>query len=219
MTEEIWDRVDRYFTSGLLDDDFSWVLEKQSSEGLPDINVTAMQGQLLYILSKTVNARNVLELGTLGGYSSIWLARSIQEGGKVITLELSEKHASVARKNLEKAGLSGKVEIRVGSALDSLPRLEGGEHTPFDLVFIDADKANIPEYFDWALKLTRTGSLIVVDNTVRDGRIIDSGSDDSAIQGVRKLVDKLGQSDRVDSTCIQTVGTKGYDGFILMRVR
>lgn len=219
MQDELWDKVDKYFTNNLLRDDYSEALEEQNKEGLPGINITPTQGMFLNIISCAIGAERILEIGTLGGYSSIWLAKSLGEKGKVISLELSQKHAEVARKNLEAAGFGDKVEIKVGSATDTLPKLEGSEYAPFDLIFIDADKPNIPEYFRWALKLTRPGSIIVVDNTVRGGKVIDSNTSDSNVLGVRNLVGAIAEYENVDATAIQTVGSKGYDGFIMARVK
>lgn len=219
MTLELWDSVDKYFNKNLLENDYSFVLENQSNAGLPDINVTPTQGMFLNLLSKTLGSKRILEIGTLGGYSTIWLSKSLPEGGKLVTLELSEKHASVARKNLEKAGLLNRVEIIVGQALDSLPKLVDNSHEPFDLVFIDADKANIPQYFEYALKLTRPGSLIVVDNTVREGKVIDINTKDESVQGVRRFIELLSKTDSVEATSVQTVGSKGHDGFVMIRVK
>lgn len=219
MAEEVWDRVDRYFNENLLKDYYSRALEEQNRAGLPDINITPTQGMLLNIISRTLGSRTILEIGTLGGYSSIWLASSISGQGKLVSLEVSKKHAEVARKNIEAAGLGEKVDIMLGSALETLPKLEGSEYAPFDMVFIDADKPNNPDYLKWALRLTKSGSIIVIDNAVRAGKVIDSNTTDDAVLGVRNLVDMISKSDKVDSTAIQTVGSKGYDGFIIMRVR
>ncbi len=219
MTDLLWDKVDGYFNEKLLKSYYSEALEKQNMAGLPDINVTPTQGMFLRLVSLTLGSKRILELGTLGGYSTIWLASSLDDDGKLISLELNEKHADVARKNIDAAGLGKKVEIKVGNALDSLPKLLESELPPFDLIFIDADKTNIPEYFAWALRLTKSGSLIVVDNTVRGGKVIDESTDDPAVLGVRRLVNAIGKSGKVEATAIQTVGSKGHDGFIIMRVK
>jgi predicted O-methyltransferase YrrM len=193
-------------------------LEASTKAELPAIAVTANQGKLLHILARLVGARNVLEIGTLGGYSTIWLARALPKGGRVITLEVNPKHADVARANVARAGLATTVEIRLGAALESLPKLAGDKLSPFDLIFIDADKANIPEYFTWSLALSRPGSLIIVDNVVRKGAVIDADSDDPDVQGVRRLNNMLTKEKRVTATTIQTVGSKGYDGFTIALV-
>ena len=183
-------------------------LEASDAAGLPPISVSPAHGKLLWTFARLLNARRILEVGTLGGYSTIWLARGLAPGGKLITLEALEKHAKVARANIERAGLSAVVEIRVGQALETLPGIAG----PFDLTFIDADKRSNAEYFSWALKLSRPGSLIVVDNVVREGAVIDARSRDASVQGVRRLNDLMAKERRVSATAIQTVGVKGYDG-------
>jgi predicted O-methyltransferase YrrM len=193
-------------------------LEASTKAELPAIAVTANQGKLLHILARLVGARNVLEIGTLGGYSTIWLARALPKGGRVITLEVNTKHADVARANVARAGLASTVEIRLGAALETLPKLAGDKLGPFELIFIDADKANIPEYFTWSLKLSRPGGLIIVDNVVRKGAVIDADSDDPDVQGVRRLNNMLTKEKRVTATTIQTVGSKGYDGFTIALV-
>ncbi|HYR36735.1 MAG TPA: O-methyltransferase [Burkholderiales bacterium] len=189
-------------------------LEASDAAGLPPISVSPAHGKLLWTFARLLNARRILEVGTLGGYSTIWLARGLAPGGKLITLEALEKHAKVARANIERAGLSAVVEIRVGQALETLPGIAG----PFDLTFIDADKQNNAEYFSWALKLSRPGSLIVVDNVVREGAVIDARSRDASVQGVRRLNDLMAKERRVSATAIQTVGVKGYDGFAVALV-
>jgi len=189
-------------------------LEASEAAGLPAISVSPAHGKLLWLLARTNGAKRILEIGTLGGYSAIWLARGLAPGGRLVTLEALEKHAAVARKNLARAGLADVAEIRVGKALDTLPELQG----PFDLAFIDADKQNNAEYFRWALKLSRPGSLIVVDNVVRDGAVIDARSRDAAVQGVRRLYELIAAEPRVAATAVQTVGVKGYDGFAIALV-
>lgn len=189
-------------------------LAASDAAGLPAINVSPAHGKFLFLLARLVNARRILEVGTLGGYSTIWLARGLATGGRLVTLEAVQKHAEVARKNIAKAALASVVEVRVGQALDTLPGIEG----PIDLAFIDADKQNNAEYFRWALKLSRPGSVIVVDNVVRDGKVIDERSRDASVLGVRKLNEMLGKEKRVSVTAIQTVGIKGYDGFAVALV-
>jgi predicted O-methyltransferase YrrM len=220
MNQEQWTAVDRYIADTVVPSDSALdaALEASTKAELPAIAVTANQGKLLHILARLVGARNVLEIGTLGGYSTIWLARALPKGGRMITLEVNPKHADVARANVARAGLSSTVEIRLGAALESLPKLAGDKVGEFDLVFIDADKANIPEYFTWSLKLSRPGGLIIVDNVVRKGAVIDSDSDDPDVQGVRRLNNMLTKEKRVTATTIQTVGSKGYDGFTIALV-
>src|SRR5436309_4966911 len=213
MSSRLWHEVDSYITDTLVQPDaaLAAALEASDAAGLPQINVSPAHGKLLWLLARLQNARRILEVGTLGGYSTIWLARGLAAGGRLITLEALEKHAAVARSNLERAGLADRVEIRVGKALDTLPQLAG----PFDLTFIDADKQNNAEYFRWALKLSRPGSLIIVDNVVRDGAVIDAASRDAAVQGVRRLYELTAAEPRVAATAVQTVGVKGYDGFAI----
>ncbi|PYY19799.1 MAG: methyltransferase [Acidobacteria bacterium] len=222
MNQEQWTAVDRYIGETVVPSDAALdaAIEASAKAELPAIAVTPNQGKLLQIFARLVHARRVLEIGTLGGYSTIWLARALPEDGRVISLELNPKHAEVARSSIERAGLSKKVEIRIGRALDTLPKLaaEAQKKDPFDLIFIDADKASIPEYFTWSLKLSRPGSLIIVDNVVRKGAIVDAGSSDEDVQGVRRLNDMLATEKRVTATTIQTVGSKGYDGFTLALV-
>ncbi len=216
----VWIAVDRYFADALAttDDALAATLRASDAAGLPAISVSACQGKLLQLLARMQSARNILEIGTLGGYSAIWLARALSSGGKLISLEMSQKHADVARANLAHAGLADVVEVRVGAALESLPKIAAEGCPPFDLTFIDADKANNPEYFAWALKLSRKGSVIVVDNVVRQGAVIDAASHDASVRGVRRLTALIAATPHVSATAIQTVGTKGYDGFILARV-
>jgi predicted O-methyltransferase YrrM len=219
MTEQIWTAVDRYFGDLLAPDDpaLEKALANSAAAGLPAINVAPAQGKLLHLLARAIGARNVLEIGTLGGYSTIWLARALPDGGRVISLEADARHAEVARANIARAGLDTRVEVRLGMALDLLPGLADGTD-PFDFVFIDADKPNNAAYFDWALKLSRPGSIIVVDNVVRAGEVIDATSDSPTVQGVRRFLERLAAEPRVSATAIQTVGTKGYDGFAIALV-
>ena len=212
-----WDDVDRYIGDTLVQPDaaLSATLEASEAAGLPPISVSPAHGKLLWLLARTLQAKRILEIGTLGGYSAIWLARGLAPGGRLITLEALEKHAALARENLDRAGLGDRVEVRVGPALETLPRLAG----PFDLVFIDADKQNNPQYFRWALKLSRPGSLIVVDNVVRAGAVLHARSRDGAVQGVRQLYELMAAEPRVAATAVQTVGVKGYDGFAIALVQ
>ena len=219
MTEELWTAVDRYFSDLLVSADpaLDEALAASVAAGLPAINVSPVQGKLLHLLARAIGARNVLEIGTLGGYSTIWLARALPDGGRVISLEADPRHAEVARANIARAGLDDRVEVRLGMALDLLPGL--AERTePFDFIFIDADKPNNAAYFDWALRLSRPGSIIVVDNVVRDGDVIDATSDSPTVQGVRRFLERLAAEPRVSATAIQTVGGKGYDGFAIALV-
>jgi predicted O-methyltransferase YrrM len=217
MTQPQWTAVDHYFDDLLLPSDpaLDAALQAQADAGMPPISVTPSQGRLLQILALSVGARNILELGTLGGYSTIWLARALPPGGRLITLEADPRHAEVARANIARAGLVGIVELRLGKAIDTLPQLAAEGRGPFDLVFIDADKASTADYFAWALKLTRQGSLIIVDNVVRNGAVVDGASHDPNVQGVRRFGDALAAEPRVTATAIQTVGSKGYDGLVI----
>jgi predicted O-methyltransferase YrrM len=220
MSETLWKNVDQYLAEKLLAEDsaLAQVVERNTSAGLPAIDVSPLQGKFLHLLAKIQGARRILELGTLGGYSTIWLARALPSDGKVITLELEEKHARVARENLANAGIFERVEIRVGPALDSLTRLQAEHQAPFDFVFIDADKVNTAAYFEGAVKLCRPGSVIVADNVVRKGQICDGASQDANVLGMRRFMEAVAKHPRVDATTIQTVGAKGYDGFTLIRI-
>ncbi|MFI9149335.1 O-methyltransferase [Streptomyces sp. NPDC053367] len=217
---ESWDAVDDYFTDLLAQDDDALQAALRDSEaaGLPPIAVSAPQGKLLHLLAQVQGARTVLEIGTLGGYSTIWLARALPEDGRLISLEYDARHAEVATRNLARAGLDKIAEVRVGAALDSLPRLADENPPPFDLVFIDADKGNNPHYVEWALKLTRAGSLIVLDNVVRGGRVLDADSTAPDVQGTRAALELFAAHPRLTATAVQTVGAKGWDGFALARV-
>ncbi len=220
MTLPTWTAVDSYLTDLFVPEDAALRAALAASDvaGLPPINVSPPQGKLLGLLARMNGARTVLEIGTLGGYSTIWLARALPEGGRVISLEFDPRHAAVARENVARAGLSHVVEVRVGAALETLPALAAEGLGPFDFVFIDADKRNNPGYFTWALQLTRRGGVIVVDNVVRDGRVIDAGSADPDIQGVRRCNAMMAAEPRVSATAIQTVGSKGYDGLSIALV-
>jgi predicted O-methyltransferase YrrM len=218
---QLWVDVDAYLTERVAKQDsiLEATLASAHAARLPDISVSPTEGKLLQLLSLAVQARNILEIGTLAGYSTICLARALPPGGKLITLEADETCAEIARHNFAAAGLLDVIELRLGKALDSLRRLAAERRGPFDLVFIDADKENNVEYFEWALKLSRPGSLIIVDNVVREGAILDAASRDSSVQGVRRLLDEISADDRVTATAIQTVGKKGHDGFLIALVR
>jgi len=220
MAEDQWTEVDQYFSESLLPSDptLESALEASATAGLPAISVSRNQGKFLQILAQIVGARSILEIGTLGGYSTIWLARALRAGGHLITLEVDPKHADVAQLNVSRAGLQDVVEIRIGNALETLPQLSAERRGPFDLIFIDADKQNIPTYFEWGLKLSRPGTLIVVDNVVRNGTVLDADSSDPSVQGVRNFIELLGAESRASGAVIQTVGTKGYDGFAIVLV-
>ncbi|MFI5767771.1 O-methyltransferase [Streptomyces sp. NPDC051658] len=220
MTLARWTEVDDYF-NGLLvgpDEALDAAVEASEAAGLPAIQVAANQGKLLNLLARLQGARTVLEIGTLGGYSTIWLARALPEGGKVVTLEADPECAEVARGNIERAGLADVVEIRVGRALDTLPELAAQGYGPFDVVFIDADKPSNPDYLAWSLKLTRPGSLIVADNVVRDGEVVDGASEDPKVQGVRRFTELVAAEPTLTATALQTVGSKGYDGLMMALV-
>jgi predicted O-methyltransferase YrrM len=216
VSEEQWTAVDRYITDQLVPSDAALdaALASSAANGLPAINVAPNQGKLLHVLARSIGAKRILEVGTLGGYSTIWLARALAAGGKLITLEYEPKHADVARANIERAGLAHLVEIRLGKAIDTLPKIatEGGG--PFDLIFIDADKPGNADYFAWAVKLARPGSLIIVDNVVRKGEVLNADGDANA-QGARRLFEAMAKEPRVVPTAVQTVGSKGYDGFAI----
>jgi len=220
MTQELWDAVDDYFEGLLVPADPALEESQRASDaaGLPEIQVTASQGKLLQLLARMVGARSILEVGTLGGYSTIWLARALAAGGRLITLEVDPVHAAVARENVARAGLADVVDVRVGPGLETLPKLAAEGVGPFDLVFIDADKINNSGYFKWAVKLTRPGSLIIIDNVVRGGAVADADSDEPSVVGTRRVHDLIAAEPRVSATAIQTVGHKGYDGFTLALV-
>jgi predicted O-methyltransferase YrrM len=220
MSQEQRTEVDRYFNGMLVPSDpvLDAALQDAADAGLPQIHVEPNQGKLLAILAQSIGARSILEIGTLAGYSTIWLGRALPPGGTLITLEADPRHAEIARANLARAGLAEVVEVRLGRALDTLPQLADEGRGPFDLVFIDADKVGNADYFAWALKLTRRGSLIIVDNVVRNGAVINADSDDPNVQGVRRLTTALATEPRVAVTVIQTVGSKGYDGLAIALV-
>jgi len=221
VNQELWDDVDGYVETLLVHEDEALrsALADSAAAGLPPIALTASQAKLLHLIARVQGAGSVLELGTLGGYSTIWLARALPRDGRLVTLELEPGYAEVARANIARAGLSELVEQRVGRALDSLRELAGEGAGPFDLIFIDADKAGTPEYFEWALELSRPGSLIITDNVVRGGALVDAASDDPGAQGMRRFHELLGAAPGVTGTTIQTVGAKGYDGFTVALVQ
>lgn len=217
MDQQAWSDVDAYIVERLIPSDASLdgALEANKAAGLPPIDVSPAQGKFLHLVARMIGARRVLEIGALGGYSTIWLARALPADGLVVTLEALPEHAEVARRNLERAGLAAKVDLRLGPALETLPKLESEKQAPFDLIFIDADKRSNPEYLAWALRLARSGAAIIVDNVVRDGAIVDPARDDPDIRGIRSLYDRLAKEPRLDSTALQTVGGKGWDGFVI----
>jgi predicted O-methyltransferase YrrM len=220
MPQERWSAVDSYIGENLVPADpvLEAALRASADAGLPPISVSPSQGKLLHLLARAQGARTILEIGTLGGYSAIWLARALPSGGRLITLEAEPRHAEVARANLARAGLADVAEVRVGQAQDTLPKLHAAGDGPFDLIFIDADKPGYPDYLPWSVRLSRPGSMIIADNVVRDGAVADSASTDVNVQGVRRFIEMLAAEPRVSATAIQTVGSKGYDGFTLALV-
>ncbi len=220
MTPEQWSAVDGYFADLLVAPDpaLEAALQASAAAGLPPIHVSPSQGKLLQLLARMQNARAILEIGTLGGYSTIWLARALPPGGRLVTLEADPKHAEVARANLARAGLADVVELQLGRALDLLARLAADRRGPFDLIFIDADKVSYAEYLEWALRLSRRGSLIIADNVVRKGAVVEADSPDPNVQGVRRFNERLAAEPRLSAVALQTVGSKGYDGFAMALV-
>ena len=221
MSEQIWTTVDSYLAETLIPADpiLEAALAANAAAELPSIDVSPTQGKFLHLLATIHGAKRILEVGTLGGYSTIWLARALPGDGKLISLEFAPKHAAVAQSNIRNAGLSSIVEIRVGAAADSLAQLHAEGAQPFDMIFIDADKPNNPTYLEWAVKFSRKGTLIVVDNVIRDGKIADADSTDPAITGTRRMFEMLAADSRLEATGLQTVGSKGYDGFATALVR
>jgi predicted O-methyltransferase YrrM len=215
-----WTAVDRYLTGKLVPPDAALdaALKASDEAGLPAIQVAPNQGKMLQLLARAIGARRILEIGTLGGYSTIWLAHALPPDGKLITLEFAPKHAEVARENIARAGFAGRVEVRVGAAVDTLAQLAAENPAPFDFIFIDADKQTYAEYFAWALRLSRRGTLIVADNVVRQGAVTDPGSKDDSVRGVQRFYAAVAAEPRVSATALQTVGSKGYDGFALLLV-
>jgi predicted O-methyltransferase YrrM len=220
MTQELWTAVDQYINATLIPRDpvLEAALHASAEAGLPPIQVSPPQGKLLHLLARSQGARHILEIGTLGGYSSIWLARALPPDGRLLTLEANAKHAEVARSNFARAGLAGFIELRLGQALHTLSQLATEARGSFDFIFIDANKSTMAEYFEWALKLSRRGTMIIADNVIRDGAVIDAASKDADVQGVRRFNEQLAREARVSATEIQTVGSKGYDGFALALV-
>jgi predicted O-methyltransferase YrrM len=214
---EAWQAVDAYIASHLLGEDpvLEAALSANAAAGLPAIDVSAAQGKMLHLFARMTGARRILEVGTLGGYSTIWLARALPEGGRLVTLEIDPHHAEVARANIAKAGLADKVEVRVGPAVETLAKLKDERAEPFDLVFIDADKPSNAAYLRAAIGLSRPGTTIVVDNVIREGGILDPASTDAAVQGTQRLFEMLAAEPRIDATAVQTVGAKKWDGFVL----
>ena len=220
MGQEQWTAVDGYITDLFFEPDpvLEAALASSTAAGLPAISVSPAQGKLLHLLARAQGARRILELGTLGGYSTIWLARALPPGGRVISLEVNPKHAEVARENIARAGLASLVEIRLGRAQDTLQQLATESRGPFDLIFIDADKPGYSDYLPWCLKLARRGTMIIADNVVRKGEVADPGSADANVQGIRRFNEALAAEKRVTTTVIQTVGSKGYDGLAFILV-
>ena len=214
---EIWQKVDDFFTDALVPADraLDAALAANREAGLPAIDVTPLQGRFLELMVRATGAKRVLEIGTLGGYSTIWLARGLGAGGKLITLELDPHHAEIAQRNLDRAGLADRVELRIGPASASLAALVAENSAPFDFIFIDADKAGYPDYIRWSLKLSRPGTLILADNVVRDGKVIDPTEPHPHSQGVRRFTELVAAEPRLSTTVLQTVGSKGYDGFAI----
>jgi predicted O-methyltransferase YrrM len=221
MDQDLWTSVDRYITDTLVhpDDALDEAVQSNARAGLPAIDVAPNQGKLLHLLARIHGAKRILEVGTLGGYSTIWFARALPPNGKIITLELDPTHAKVAADNIHRAGLTPLVDQRIGPALDSLTRLHADNEAPFDLIFLDADKPNNPVYLEWALKLSRPGTIIIGDNVIRDGAILNATDTDPSVVGTRTFLERLGSHPRLDATALQTVGSKGYDGFALAIVR
>jgi predicted O-methyltransferase YrrM len=221
MPQQDWTRVDDYIAAALISKDESQqaTLAANAREHLPAIDVSPPQGKLLQLLASAIGARRILEIGTLGGYSTIWLARVVGDGGKVVTFEVDPRHAEVAKTNIAREGVSARVDLRVGPALEMLPLLESEAPEPFDLAFIDADKPSNAAYFAYALKLSRRGALIIVDNVVREGTVADPSSADGGALGARALFEAVAAEKRVEATAVQTVGAKGWDGFLIARVK
>ncbi len=221
MNRNRWNAVDAYFTETIVipDRTLEEALAANAAAGLPSIDVSAPQGKLVHLLARMTGARKALEIGALGGYSTIWLARALPDDGKLVTLELNERHAAVARENVARAGLAGKVEVRTGAALALLPKIEAEGLAPFDFIFIDADKTNNAAYLEWGLRLSRPGTAIVVDNVVRDGALVDAASADPDVIGTRRMFEMMARESRLSATAIQTLGAKGWDGFALAVVK
>jgi predicted O-methyltransferase YrrM len=220
MSQELWTAVDLYINNIAIGGDAALEAASEAAVAaqLPPISVTPAHGKLLHLMARAQGARRILEIGTLAGYSTIWLARAVPAGGRVVTLEANPMHADIARANFTRAGVADRVDIRLGKALETLPRLAEEKQGPFDFVFIDADRTNLTEYFDWAVRLAHAGSVIIVDNVVRKGGVIDASSEDANIKGVRRFAERLSSDSRVTATMVQTVSAKGYDGFAMALV-
>jgi predicted O-methyltransferase YrrM len=221
MSEQLWAQVDTYINDVVIgrDDVLEAAAASAANAKLPPISVTPAYGKLLHLIAKVRGASRILEIGTLAGYSTIWLARAVPANGQVMSIESNPMHADIARANIERAGLAARVDIRVGAALDVLPQLAASTQTPFDFTFIDADRARLADYFDWAVRLSHSGGVIIVDNVVRKGAVVDAASDNADVKGVRRFNEQLKSDARVDATMIQTVSAKGYDGFAMALVR
>ncbi|NCN83325.1 MAG: O-methyltransferase [Sphingomonadales bacterium] len=221
MSDPRWSAVDDYIADKLIGEDAvqAATLEHNQQAGLPPIDVSQAQGKLLQLLARGIGATRILEIGTLGGYSTIWLARSLGEGGQLVTLELDPAYAAVARKNIDNAGLGDVVDIRIGTACDTLEAMCDAGEAAFDFIFIDADKENYPAYLDYAIRLSRSGTMLMFDNVVREGEVINPQSSDPKVPGTRQLYDALHGNPQIDATAIQTVGSKKWDGFLLALVR
>ena len=221
MSQELWTSVDNYLGEVLVRQDrhLDNAVAASDAAGLPSIQVSPLQGKLLEIMIEMMRAKNILEVGTLGGYSTIWMARSLPADGHVVTIEIDPKHAHVAQENFNRAGLAEKIDLRTGNAREILPAMIDEGAGPFDFVFIDADKASNPDYFGWALEMSRPGTVIIVDNVIREGSIVDAGSEDASVKGVRRLNELMAGNPRISVTALQTVGIKGYDGFSVAIVR
>jgi caffeoyl-CoA O-methyltransferase len=217
MDQKIFETVDKYISDLFIPPDEALTAAEQSHrlENLPPINVSPNLGKLLYLLAKLSNAKKILEVGTLAGYSTIWMARALPENGRLITLEIDPHHAEVAKKNIDRAGLSSKVDIRIGKAIDLLPQLIQEKMGPFDMIFIDADKPPYTEYFEWALKLSRPGTLIIADNVIRDGKVLDQKNNDPMVKGAQRFNKALAENRKVSATILQTIGVKEYDGMAI----
>lgn len=217
MSNELWTAVDAYIAKNLIlsDPALEEALKANTEAGLPAIDVSPTQGKFLHLIAKIKGARRILEVGTLGGYSTIWLARALPEDGKLITLELKPEHAEIAAKNIARAGLTSRVEQRIGPALESLAQLHAENTEPFDLIFIDADKPNNPHYLDWAIRLSHPGTIIITDNVIREGIILNADDPDPTVQGTRRFFEKLGSNPQLEATALQTVGSKKHDGFAI----
>ena len=221
MDQKVFEKVDHYISDLFNPEDEALAAAELShkQEGIPHINVSPNLGKFLYLLAKLVNAKKILELGTLAGYSTIWMAKALPENGRIISLELDPHHADIAKKNIGRAGLSEKIEIRVGKAIELLPGLAGENAGPFDMIFIDADKPPYTEYFEWSLKMSRPGTLIIADNVIRDGKVLDPNQEDPMVKGAQRFNKALAANNKVDATILQTIGVKEYDGMAVAIVK